>query len=216
MRHRVPVLLVVLAAAVASCGRDAGPGHRVASGPPPVVVFLGDSLTAGYGVGEVQAFPALVAARLGAGGTPIEVVNAGVSGDTTADGLRRLDRILAGHPDAVVVALGANDGLRGVPVDEIEHNLREIVIRVKRSGAAPLLLGMRVPPTFGTRYSRQFEEVYERLADDLGVALVPFMLKGVAGRPSLNLEDRLHPNAAGHDRIADTVAPYLERLLRRR
>ena len=215
MRHRLPVLLTVLAAAVAACGRDAGPAHRIASGPPPVVVFLGDSLTAGYGVGEAQAFPALVAERLYARGMPVEAVNAGVSGDTTADGLRRLDRILVDHPDAVVVGLGANDGLRGVPVDEIERNLREIVMRVERAGATPLLLGMRVPPTFGTRYSRQFEEVYERLADDLGVALVPFMLKGVAGRPTLNLEDRLHPNAAGHRRIAETVAPYLERLLRR-
>ncbi len=218
MSRRLPLLLAGLAAiAAASCGGPGVPSRPATDAAlPPVVAFLGDSLTAGYGVGEALAFPALVGERLRTDGTAVEVVNAGVSGDTTADGLRRLDRFLAARPDVVVVGLGANDGLRGVPVDEIEENLRRILTRVRQGGAAPLLLGMRVPPMMGTRYSRRFEEVYERLADDLDVPLVPFMLDGVAGRPALNLEDRLHPNAAGHRRIAENVAPALERLLRRR
>ena len=180
----------------------------------PVVVFLGDSLTAGLGLAEDDAWPALVAERLSADGLTIRAVNAGVSGDTSAGGLRRLAWQLRQHPDVVVVELGANDGLRGQPVDGVESNLREIVKRCQAAGARVLLVGMRVPPSLSSTYANAFAAIYPRLARELGVPLVPFLLAGVAGEPDLNQADGLHPNAEGHQRVADVVLPHLESMLR--
>lgn len=177
------------------------------------MVFLGDSLTAGFGVAETEAFPALVGERLRAGGNPVRVVNAGVSGDTSAGGLRRLDWVLDLDPDLLVVGLGANDGLRGQPVEALEANLRAIVNRARERGVEVVLLGMRLPPNLGDDYVRAFESVYPRLARELDVPLVPFLLDGVAARRSLNLEDGIHPNADGHRRLAENVAPAVERAL---
>lgn len=179
----------------------------------PLVVFLGDSLTAGLGLGEADAYPALVGAALTATGTSVRVVNAGVSGDTTAGGLRRVDWLLSQHPAVVVIALGANDGLRGLSVSEMESNLRAIVSRSKAAGARVLLCGMLLPPNYGPEYARSFGAVFPRVAQDEGAALLPFLLDGVAGRPELNQADGIHPNADGQRRIAEVVAPALARLL---
>jgi acyl-CoA thioesterase-1 len=182
--------------------------------PVPLVVFLGDSLTAGLGLAEDEAWPSVLAAMLAADGTPIRAVNAGVSGDTSAGGLRRLPWQLRQRPDVVVVELGANDGLRGQPVSGVESNLREVISRSRAAGARVLLVGMRVPPSLGERYADDFAAVYPRLARELGVPLVPFLLAGVAADPGLNQADGMHPNAEGHRRVAAVVRPYLEGLLR--
>lgn len=179
-----------------------------------LVVFLGDSLTAGLGLGLEQTYPSLVAELVAARGLPIRVVNAGVSGDTTAGGLARLDWVLAQRPDLLVVGLGANDGLRGQPLGEVEANLRRIVERARGSGSKVLVLGMQIPRSYGPDYADAFADIYPRLARELGVPLVPFLLEGVAGVPELNLEDGIHPNAEGHRWMAETVATHLERILR--
>ena len=177
------------------------------------MVFLGDSLTAGFGLDESQAFPAVIAAKLQDEGHPIRVVNAGVSGDTSAGGLRRLDWVLGLHPDILVVGLGANDGLRGQSVDAVAANLRAVIVKARDAGVRVVLLGMRLPPNLGPAYVKDFEAIYPRIARDLDVPLVPFLLKGVAARPGLNLEDGIHPNADGQRIVADTVLPVLERTL---
>lgn len=179
----------------------------------PLVVFLGDSLTAGLGLGESQAFPARVAAQLAAEGTPIRVVNAGVSGDTSAGGLRRLDWLLRQQPDVLVVALGANDGLRGQDPEAMMANLRAIVTQARAAGARVLLTGMLMPPNYGADYVEGFSDVYPALARELDVALVPFLLDGVAGDPALNQADGIHPTAEGQARLAENVLPYLRPLL---
>jgi len=179
----------------------------------PLVIFLGDSLTAGYGLSEEEAFPALVAAQLAAAGKPARIVNAGVSGDTTAGGVSRLDWLLAQDPDAMVVELGANDGLRGMALEETEANLDGIVSRCLAAGAEVLLVGMKIPPSYGPEYSQGFETIFERLAEQHGVLLMPFLLDGVAADPDLNQADGIHPNTRGHERLAENVTPYLEELL---
>ena len=199
-------------AAPPSSRRDA-PSPAPAPAGAPVVVFLGDSLTAGLGLAAEEAFPALVAERLAREGTPIRPVNAGVSGDTSAGGLRRLPWLLRQDPDVVVVELGANDALRGQPVAGIEENLRRIVESSRAAGAHVLLVGLQVPPSYGNDYARQFAEMYPRLAEELDVPLLPFLLEGVAGRRELNLADGLHPNAEGHRRIAELLAPRLAGVL---
>jgi acyl-CoA thioesterase-1 len=179
------------------------------------VVFLGDSLTAGYGLAEDEAFPAILERRLEQAGHPVEVVNAGVSGDTSAGGLRRVDWVLRQDPDVLVVALGGNDGLRALPVEELESNLGKIVRRARDAGARVLLLGVRMPPSHGQRYKSAFEAVYPRLAEDMEVPLVPRMLEGVAGKPSLMQPDGIHPTAEGQHVVADNVFPALAKLLKR-
>jgi acyl-CoA thioesterase-1 len=187
---------------------------RIDPADAPLVVFLGDSLTAGLGLAAEQAFPALVGEELARRGAPIRVVNAGVSGDTSAGGLRRVDWLLRQRPDVVVVCLGANDALRGQPVAGIEANLRAIVERARAAGASVLLAGIQVPPSYGTDYAGAFAAVYRRVSGDLDVPLLPFLLEGVAGRPELNLPDGIHPNALGHERVASLVAERLEPLVR--
>jgi len=180
-----------------------------------VIVVLGDSLTAGLGVTPDEAYPALIGQRLAREGFGYRVVNAGVSGDTTAGGRARLDWVLGVRPEIVVVALGANDGLRGQPVSAMRDNLVAIVGRVRTSGARVLLAGMRVPPNYGLAYASSFAAVFQEVAQRTGVALMPFLLDGVAGNPSLNQADGIHPNAAGHRVIADRLWPYLRPLLRK-
>jgi acyl-CoA thioesterase-1 len=191
-------------------GGVAASGSRSSADEPPLVLFLGDSLTAGYGLAEGQAFPALVGRELADEGVEARVVNAGVCGDTTAGGLARLDWVLSQGPDVVVVGLGGNDGLRGLDLAATEKNLGEIVRRSQDTGARVILLGMKIPPNYGLDYAGRFEEMYEELADALDVALVPFLLEGVAAKPTHNLPDRIHPNARGHQVVAETVYPYVE------
>ena len=179
-----------------------------------VVVALGDSLTAGLGVAADEAFPARLQARLRAEGYDYRVVNAGVSGDTTAGGLRRVDWALRAHPDVVIVALGANDGLRGQSPQAIRANLEEIVARLQASGARVLLVGMRLPPNYGAEYTKEFEAVFPAVARRAKITLMPFLLDGVAADPRLNQADGIHPTAAGQQMIADRLWPYLRPLLR--
>ncbi|MFN0008635.1 MAG: arylesterase [Planctomycetota bacterium] len=181
----------------------------------PRVVFLGDSISAGLHLEPGQAFPALLQRTLAAEGHPFQLVNAGVSGDTSAGGLRRLDWLLEQEPEVLVVELGGNDGLRGQPLGEIEARLREIVQRAQAAGARVLLLGVRVPPSLGAEYAGGFEAIYPRLAQELDCALVPYFMEGTAGVPGQMLEDGIHPSAAGHARLAENVAPALRELLRR-
>lgn len=198
-----------------ACGPSAELPPKASAGAAPVVkdgplvAFLGDSLTAGWNLSEEQAFPALIEQRLREQGRPVRVLNAGVSGDTTAGGLARLDWILRQKPAVVVVALGANDGLRGLDLGQMQANLRQILDRVAAGGAKPLLVGMKIPPSLGPEYARDFEETYTKLARTTGVPFVPFLLDGVAGRADLTFPDGLHPTAEGHVRMTATVLPYV-------
>ena len=187
----------------------ATPAHAQA----PVIVALGDSLTAGLGVAAEEAYPARLQARLERDGLHYRVVNAGVSGDTTAGALRRVDWVLRGRPAVVVVALGANDGLRGLPVTAMRDNLTAIVTRLQAGGARVLLAGMRLPPNYGAAYTREFAEAFTRVARRTSVPLLPFLLEGVAGVPALNQPDGIHPNAAGQQVVADNVWRALQPLL---
>lgn len=200
-----------------SAGPDAAPAPLA---PPPApapapaaastrVVFLGDSLTAGMGLAADQAFPALLQDTWTAAGLSVEVVNAGVSGDTTAGGVRRIDWVLSQKPDLVVVELGANDMLRGLPVAEVEANLRTILTKTRDAGAAAVLLGMRADPSLGPDYGAAFDAVYPKLATEFSAPLVPFFLDGVAGVPALNQADGIHPTAEGHAKIAAAIEPTL-------
>jgi len=180
-----------------------------------VIVALGDSLTAGFGVAAEEAWPALIETRLRREGYPYRVVNAGASGDTTAGGLRRVDWVLRNRPEVAVVALGANDGLRGLGTDAMRANLLAIVERLRAAGARVLVAGMEVPPNYGAVYARAFRSVFPEVARQTGSALMPFLLDGVAADPRLNQADGIHPNAAGHRAIAERVWPHLVALLGR-
>ena len=182
-----------------------GPSEPAASAP--LVVFLGDSLTAGLGLPVAEAYPALVGAELARRGRPVRVVNAGVSGDTTAGGLRRVEWVLTQEPAVLVLELGANDGLRGVPLWETERNLRAIGAMRAAAGARVVLCGMLIPTNYGPEYQAGFGKLFYRLARELLVRHVPFLLEGVAGEASLNLEDGVHPNAEGQRRVAANVTP---------
>ena len=178
-----------------------------------LIVALGDSLTAGLGVGVEEAYPALLEARLRREGFDYRVVNAGVSGDTSAGGLRRLDWALKLKPQVLIVALGANDGLRGQPPAALRANLTQIVERARGAGARVLLAGMRVPPNYGDEYARAFAAVYASVARATGVPIAPFLLDGVAGDPRLNQADGIHPTAEGQRVIAEHLWPHLRSLL---
>ena len=171
--------------------------------------MLGDSLTAGFGLPPEDAFPAKLEAALRAEGHAWRVVDAGVSGDTSAGGLARLDWVLADEPEVVIVELGANDGLRGLPTDQMEANLDAILARLGEAGAAVLLAGMRAPANFGADYEAAFHAVYERLAAKHRVAFYPFFLEGVAMEPALNQDDGIHPNAAGVAEIVRRILPHV-------
>jgi acyl-CoA thioesterase-1 len=179
------------------------------------VVFLGDSLTAGYGLPADESFPSRVATLLESEGKPVRIVNAGVSGDTTAGGLARLDWLLRQEPDVLVVCLGGNDGLRGLPLETTEAHLAEIIDRAKASGARVLLVGLKLPPSYGVEYTGRFEAIYPALARAKDVPLVPFLLEGVGGDPTLNLADGIHPNAAGQELLARNVLPQIRELIRK-
>ncbi len=218
-------LLVALPLLVAACGQADVPRPEAASRTAPAgarperlaspsrIVFLGDSLTAGLGLPREQAVPSLIQERLRAEGYAYEAVNAGVSGDTSAGGLSRLDWSLEGEVEILVIELGANDGLRGLPVSQMKRNLSEIVTRAKQRGIAVILSGMEAPPNYGIVYTSEFRQVFRDLADEHDVAFVPFYLEGVAGIRSLNNADGIHPNAAGARIIAETLWRALEPVL---
>lgn len=177
----------------------------------PRIIFLGDSLTAGLGLDVKDSFPSVIQERLDQTGYKFEVVNAGVSGDTSAGGLRRLEWAMAdGDPRVLVVALGGNDGLRGLPPEQLEQNLATIIERAQKRGLTVILAGMEAPPNFGADYTARFRAVYPTLARRYDVALIPFLLEGVAGDPAFNQSDGIHPNQRGARVVADLVWRTLE------
>ncbi|MBL8807241.1 MAG: arylesterase [Rhodospirillales bacterium] len=180
----------------------------------PRLLLLGDSLTAGYGLPANLAFPARLGAALAAAGISVEIVNAGVSGDTSAGGLARLDWAMGPKaPEFAFVALGANDGLRGLDVGAMEKNLDAIVARLVARGAKVMLAGMKAPPNMGGEYAAAFAAVYPRVAQRNGAALYPFFLEGVAAVPDLNQADGIHPNPAGVEKIVSRLVPPLRAFL---
>jgi len=224
MRLRARVTIALLPALLlSSCGHDAQPSrattaHSSSPSTPtategPLVVFLGDSLAAGLHLDASDAFPAVLQRTLTEQGVPFRLINAGVSGDTTAGGLRRVDWLLKQQPDWVVLELGANDGLRGVQLTAIEANLRAIIAKVQAAGAGVLLLGLCLPPNYGGDYTSGFLALYERIADDLALPFVPCFIEGVGGVAELNLSDGIHPTAEGQRKLAEKLAPVLARVL---
>lgn len=195
------------AAAPAPEGREGGEPTL------PRVVALGDSLTAGLGLLSEQAYPAILQRRLESEGYRVEVINAGISGDTTAGALRRLDWALEGDVRVLIVALGGNDGLRGLPVEEMKKNLAGIIEAARERRIAVLLAGMEAPPNFGVEYATEFRQAYRDLAVKYKVGFVPFLLEGVAGVPALNQQDGIHPTANGAQIIADRLYPALKSLV---
>ncbi len=223
---RRDVLLLGLPFLAVACRRGSGPApdkpldtRAPATRATPVanrprIVCLGDSLTAGYGLDDpTQAYPALLQERLDRKGWAFEVVNAGVSGDTSAAGLRRLDWSLEGDVRVIVIALGANDGLRGLAIDELRRNLDALIQRAQARQARVLLAGMEAPPNLGAAYVAAFRTAFSDVARARAVTLLPFLLDGVAGRPELNQGDGIHPNAAGTRIVAENVWRALVPLL---
>ncbi len=230
MRHRLRFLFIVLGLLVwtAGCGSKRGteeqpaaaaaipsrPEPEAAVDSRPVVSALGDSLTAGLGVDPSLNYTARLQARIDASGFRFRVVNDGVSGDTSAQGLNRLEAVRQLHPAVVIVELGANDGLRGIPPSETRKNLSEIIRVLTGDGAKVVLAGMEMPPNYGPDYTRQFHAIFPELAREYRTALIPFFLQGVGGRPELNQDDGIHPTAQGYDIVADNVWKVLEPVLR--
>ncbi len=184
-----------------------------AAAAPVTILALGDSLTAGLGVGPAEAFPVRLEAALQAKGHDVKVINAGVSGDTAADGAARLDWALAEPVNAVIVELGANDALRGLPVAQAEQALDRLLAALAAKKLPVLLAGMRAPPNMGPEYQAAFDGMYQRLAAKHGVLLYPFFLDGVAADPKLNQGDGMHPSPAGVDVIVARMLPSVEQLL---
>jgi acyl-CoA thioesterase I len=182
----------------------------------PAVLFLGTSLTAGYGIDPQQAYPALIQQKIDSAGLDYRVINAGLSGETSAGALRRADWLFQQPISVLVLETGANDGLRGLPPDSLRANIQAILDRAQRLHPRPriVLVGMRVPPNYGRAYSQQFESVYPQLAKANGAVLVPFLLEGVGGVRALNQADGVHPTAEGQRKMAETVWRVLEPVLR--
>jgi acyl-CoA thioesterase-1 len=182
------------------------------------IVVLGDSITAGYGLDPAQAYPAILQQKIDAAGLPFSVVNAGLSGDTTAGGLRRVDWSLGAGADVLIIALGGNDGLRGLSPKETEANLLGIIkkARTKSPGISVIIAGMQMPENMGKEFVEKFSAVFPRVAKEAGVALVPFLLEGVGGVPELNQADMIHPTPEGQKRVAENVWKILEKVLAER
>jgi acyl-CoA thioesterase-1 len=192
---------------------DPSPAQGATPERGPLIVALGDSLTAGLGLDAEEAYPALLERQLRSEGFAFTVVNAGVSGDTSAAGLRRAEWALGGDVRVLIVAFGGNDGLRGLPANQMKQNLADVVSLARDRGIAVLLAGMEAPPNFGSTYTRQFREVYVELAREFDVAFMPFLLAGVAADPTLNQADGIHPNPEGARIVAAGVRAALEPLL---
>jgi acyl-CoA thioesterase-1 len=182
-----------------------------------VILFLGDSLSAGFGLDVAEAFPSLIQKKIAQEKLPFKVINAGLSGETTAGGLRRIDWLLKQKVDVLVIELGGNDGLRGIAPSETKKNLQGIIdkAREKNPDIVIVLAGMQAPPNMGKDYTEKFRAIFPALAKKNSIALIPFLLEGVAGNPRLNLPDGIHPTAEGHRIIAETVWNTLNPILSR-
>ena len=210
-------------AALAACDQPreeppANPPVSSATSPSPAILFLGTSLTAGYGLTPEEAYPALIQQKIDSAGLDYRVINAGVSGETSAGALRRVDWLFQQPISMLVLETGANDGLRGLSVDSLRANVDAILRKAKRlqPSVKLVLVGMRMPPNYGRDYSRRFEEIYPDLARTHDAALVPFLLAGVGGISPLNQADGIHPTAEGQRRLAATVWRVLEPELKKR
>jgi acyl-CoA thioesterase-1 len=216
------VVLISLAACREEPPKSPPPANSASSAPEaprkslPKIVAFGDSLTAGLGLEPSQSYPELLQKRLDVDGFNYEVVNAGISGDTSAGGVRRIDWTLADDVDFVILELGANDILRGQPIDQMKKNLGQIIERIKAKGAEVLLAGMEAPTNSGPEYRKQTHDAFVELASQYDVELIPFFLEGVAGEVSMNQSDGIHPNSEGTRRVTETVYKSLRPLLEKR
>ncbi len=218
---RFYVFLVAAVLLLGGCGREQQPASKEKSSAVidqkadtrRTIVAFGDSLTAGHGVDPGQSYPDYLQAELDRRGYPYRVVNAGISGDTTSGGLDRVSEVLEQRPEIVILELGANDGLRGIPVASSQENLEEIITALNRGGTKILLAGMTLPPNYGPQYIRSFERMFTMLAAEHRLRLIPFLLTGVAGTTTYMQSDGLHPNAEGCRLVARTVFQALEPLL---
>ncbi len=212
-------LLILGVVALCGCGEKAEVAAPAPTGldrtrdPRPAIVCFGDSLTAGQGLDPAQSYPALLQQELDARGYRYRVVNMGVSGETTQDGLERVPMVAAERPAVVVLEFGANDGLRGLPVPGMEANLRRMVAGLQEGGAKVVLAGMTLPPNYGADYILKFETAFKDVAGMKGVTLIPFFLEGVAGHGELMQRDGLHPTAEGTRKVAALVLRYVEPML---
>jgi acyl-CoA thioesterase-1 len=218
-------LLLALSAAASACGGSARPPARspsasadpppASAAPLPVILFVGTSLTAAYGLDPADAYPARIQEKLDAAGLRYRVVNAGVSGETSAGARRRIDWLMAQPVAVLVVETGANDGLRGIDPTDARANIQAIFDRAKRQSPPPslMLIGMAAPPNLGSRYADSFRAIYPELARRNGAVLVPFLLEGVAGVPRLNQPDGIHPTAEGQRLLAETIWKHLRPML---
>jgi acyl-CoA thioesterase-1 len=205
MTHKILLILVVFTFGFTASNED----------DSKMVLFLGDSLAAGYGLQASQAFPALIQQKIDVLDWNFKVINAGLSGDTSAGGLRRIDWLLRGRIDVLVLELGGNDGLRGIDLASTRANLQGIVDKVKAKNPRVkiVIAGMMVPPNLGQEYTRRFQQMYPELARTNQAVLIPFLLEGVAGDAKLNLPDGIHPTAEGHKLVAETVWKHLRPVL---
>ncbi|WP_420407812.1 arylesterase [Hoeflea sp.] len=208
--------LAAIAVAILGLAALPGTGAIAADGDDPVrIVGFGDSLMAGYGLNGSEGFPARLEATLKDRGHNVEITDAGVSGDTTSGGLARLDWSIPEDVDGVILELGANDALRGLPPEKTRENLEAMITRLKERGIEVLLAGMLAPPNLGEDYEARFNAIYPELAEKHDVILYPFFLDGVTGNPDLLLDDGMHPNANGINRMVDGILPYAENFLAR-
>jgi acyl-CoA thioesterase I len=180
----------------------------------PVILAFGDSLTAGYGVQPASGYPARLQRKLDERGYKYRVVGMGISGDTTSGGRSRMKPALEQKPSIVILELGANDGLRGLPITQMQMNLEQMIQDFQKAGAKVILAGMTLPRNYGEAYVKSFEDVFRNLAKKYSLPLIPFFLEGVAGDPKYTLEDLIHPNAEGYVRVTDIVMKTLEPLLK--
>lgn len=220
------IYLILTCLAIAGCSREQPPARepepaRQAPSSPktpddrPVIVAFGDSLSAGFGADPGQSFPDFVQKELDERAYRYRVVNAGISGDTTTDGLERIRTVTALHPTVAILEFGGNDGLRGLPVKTTRANLEQMILALQKAGAKVVLAGMTLPPNYGLEYIRSFEAVYKDLAKQYHLPLIPFLLRGVGGNPALMQRDGIHPTGAGNRIVAKNVMQVLEPLLSR-
>jgi acyl-CoA thioesterase-1 len=210
----VPAFEIALPPAFPASSQPAANGP-MPSGAQPRIVAFGDSLTAGLGVGPAESYPAQLQRRLEDLGYHYRVVNAGVSGETTAGGVRRVAWVLKSHPTIIILELGANDGLRGLNPEQTQANLERIIQQFQRARVTVVLAGMKLPPNYGVEYTKAFEAIYPMLAQKYNLILIPFFLDGIAGSAKLNQADGIHPTAEGYriiaDKILETVKPLLKK-----
>lgn len=222
MRNLHPAFLLLVLAFFLSCGDQKKEEEKSAEkekteekdeqSNSKTILFFGDSLTAGMGLDPNEAFPAVIQEKLDSLGINYEIINAGLSGETTASGKNRVDWVLNQEVDIFVLELGANDGLRGIPLEETEKNLQQIIdiVQEKYPNTRIILAGMEIPPNMGPEYTAEFRSIFPKLAKKNEVELIPFLLEGVAGYPDLNQADGIHPTAEGHQIVAENVWEVLE------